>query len=70
MCVPINYSKKEAHKESIQDDESTLSQNDEESFELCHREQEEMITEEIKEISKCKNQFVDIKGDEIQSHST
>ena len=40
------------------------------SLELCHDEQEEMITEEIKKISKYKNQFVDIKNDEVQSHST
>ena len=53
------------------DDEDTFGQNDKFIFKLCKDdEQEEMITEEIEEISKCKNQFVDIKDDEVPSHST
>ena len=56
--------------ESVWDNENTLSQDDEITFELCHDEQEEMITEEVEEVSKRKNQSVDIKDDEIQSYST
>ena len=37
---------------------------------MCQNEQEELITEEIEEASKSKNEFVDIKVDEVQSHST
>ena len=51
--------------ESVWDNENTLSQDDEITFELCHDEQEEMITEEVKEVSKRKNQSVDIKDDKI-----
>ena len=70
MCTPMDYSKKETQEESVWDDERTLSQDDEDTFELCHHEQDERITEEIEEISKCKDQSVDIKDEEVQSHST
>ena len=70
MCVSINCSKKPAQGESVWDDENTLSQDDEITFELFHDEQEDMITNEIKEVPKSKNEFVDIKDDEVQSHST
>lgn len=70
MCTPMNYSTHEAQRESIWDDKSTLNQDDEVTLELCHDDQEDMITEEIEEISKCKSQSVDFKDDEVQSHST
>ena len=69
MCVPMNCSM-QIQGESIWDDESTLNQDDEVTFELYHDEQEEMITKEIKEVSKTKIEFIDIKDDEVQSHST
>ena len=65
MCSLMDCSKQEAQGDSVQDDEDTFSQNDEVTFELCKDdEQKEMITEEIKEVSKYKNQSVDIKVDE------
>ena len=62
MCAPINCS---MQGESVWNDESTLSQDDEVTFELCHDEQKERITEEIKEVSKCKNKSVDIKDNVV-----
>ena len=45
----MDYSKQPAQRESVQDNESTLSQDNEDTFELCQDdEQEEIITEEIK----------------------
>ena len=52
----MDCSKLEAQGESVWDDESTLSHNDEINFELCKDdEQEEMITEKIEEVSNYKN---------------
>ena len=59
-----------AQGESVWDDEITFSEDDKVTFELCHDEQEEMIIKEIEEVSKTKIEFVDIKDDEVQSHST
>ena len=70
ICTPINCSKQLAQEESVWDVESTLSQDNEVTFELCHDEQEEIITKEIEEVSKSKNEFVNIKDDEVQSHLT
>ena len=64
MCTPIDCSKQEVQGESMWDDENTFGHNDIVTFELCHDEQEEMINEEI-EVSRCKNQSVNIKDDEV-----
>ena len=70
MCVPMNFSTQLAQKESVWDDEITFSEDDKVTFELCHDKQEELFTKEIEEVSKTKIEFVDIKDDEVQSHST
>ena len=70
MCAPMNFSTQLAQGESVWDDEITFSEDDKVTFELCHDEQEEMIIKEIEEVSKTKIEFVDIKDDEVQSHST
>ena len=70
MCAPMNCSMQPTQGESVWDDEITFSEDDKVTFELCHDEQEEMIIKEIEEVSKTKIEFVDIKDDEVQSHST
>ena len=71
MCTPIDCLNQESQRESVWDDEDTFGQNDEVTFKLCkYDEQEKMTTEEIKKISKCKNQSIDFKDDNVQSHST
>ena len=70
MCAPMNFSMQLAQGESVWDDEITFSEDDKVTFELWHDEQEEMIIKQIEEVSKSKNEFVDIKVDEVKSHST
>ena len=52
MYAPMIFSTQLAQEESVWDDEITFSENDKVTFELCHKEHEELITEEIEEVSK------------------